>query len=69
LAGTSVDNGIHSENEKSTNIADANASHNTLNHDDSAIEMADDSVLLAGGKYGDMTASDPADAEGDVVVV
>jgi regulatory factor X len=69
LADTSVDNGIHSENEKSTNVVDAHASHNTLNHDDSAIELADDSVLLAGGKYGDMMASDSADAEGDVVVV
>ncbi|KAK2801696.1 hypothetical protein FQN50_007609 [Emmonsiellopsis sp. PD_5] len=40
-----------------------------LNHDDSAIDLDDDSVLIAASKYGDMMASDPADAEGDVVVV
>lgn len=39
------------------------------NNDDSAIDIGDDSMLLTTGKYGDMTASDPADAEGDVVVV
>lgn len=39
------------------------------NNDDSAIDLDDDSVLMAVGKYGDMMVSDPADAEGDVVVV
>lgn len=39
------------------------------NHDDSAIDLDDDSMLISVGKYGDMMASDPADAEGDVVVI
>lgn len=39
------------------------------NNDDSAIDLDDDSVLMAVGKYGDMMVSDPADAEGDVVVI
>ncbi|EER27233.1 Fungal specific transcription factor, putative [Coccidioides posadasii C735 delta SOWgp] len=41
----------------------------SLNNDDSAIALDDDSMLLSGSKYADMTISDPADAEGDVVVV
>ncbi|KAF9890915.1 hypothetical protein FE257_005172 [Aspergillus nanangensis] len=39
------------------------------NNDDSAIDLDDDSMLMTVGKYGDMMASDPADAEGDVVVI
>ncbi|KAK2744968.1 hypothetical protein FQN57_004098 [Myotisia sp. PD_48] len=39
------------------------------NNDDSAIALDDDSVLLSTNKYADMTASDPADAEGEVIVV
>lgn len=39
------------------------------NNDDSAIDLDDDSMLMSVGKYGDMMASDPADAEGDVVVI
>lgn len=39
------------------------------NNDDSAIDLEDDTMLLAVGKYGDMMVSDPADAEGDVVVI
>ncbi|KAJ5698023.1 hypothetical protein N7462_000028 [Penicillium macrosclerotiorum] len=39
------------------------------NNDDSAIDLEDDPMLMAVGKYGDMMASDPADAEGDVVVI
>lgn len=43
--------------------------HGPPNNDDSAIDLDDDSVLMAVGKYGDMMVSDPADAEGDVVVI
>ncbi|KAJ5169252.1 uncharacterized protein N7482_004846 [Penicillium canariense] len=39
------------------------------NNDDSAIDLEDDTMLMAVGKYGDMMASDPADAEGDVIVI
>lgn len=39
------------------------------NNDDSAIDLDDDPMLMTVGKYGDMMASDPADAEGDVVVI
>ena len=53
-----------------TEVGDNNGAVNeNLNHDDSAIDLGDDSMLLAPNKYQDMTASDPADAEGDVVVV
>ena len=45
------------------------ASLNSLNNDDSAIDLDDDSMLMSVGKYGDMMASDPADAEGDVIVI
>ncbi|KAG5293371.1 hypothetical protein I7I50_03756 [Histoplasma capsulatum G186AR] len=44
-------------------------SNRNLTHDDSAIDLEDDSALLNANKYGDMMASDPADAEGQVVVV
>ncbi|KAJ5263901.1 hypothetical protein N7478_011506 [Penicillium angulare] len=39
------------------------------NNDDSAIDLEDDPMMIAVGKYGDIMASDPADAEGDVVVI
>ncbi|ODH21163.1 hypothetical protein ACO22_05694 [Paracoccidioides brasiliensis] len=39
------------------------------NHDDSAIDLDDDPALVTESKYGDITASDPADEEGQVVVV
>lgn len=55
-------------NDKST-IADGIASLQSMNNDDSAIDLGDDSMLMSVGKYGDMMASDPADAEGDVVVI
>ena len=45
------------------------ASFHAPNNDDSAIDLDDDSMLISVGKYGDMMASDPADAEGDVVVI
>lgn len=45
------------------------ASFHAPNNDDSAIDLDDDSMLMSVGKYGDMMASDPADAEGDVVVI
>ncbi|KAL2825588.1 hypothetical protein BDW59DRAFT_71052 [Aspergillus cavernicola] len=57
------------ENEKPTNISESITSFHAPNHDDSAIDLDDDSMLMTVGKYGDMMASDPADAEGDVVVV
>lgn len=44
----------------------------TSSHDDSAIDLDEDAVMMVVGKYDTdfrMTASDPADAEGDVVVV
>ncbi|PGH29099.1 hypothetical protein GX50_08148 [[Emmonsia] crescens] len=44
-------------------------SNRNLAHDDSAIDLEDDSALLTVNKYGDMMASDPADAEGQVIVV
>lgn len=43
--------------------------NNSPSNDDSAIGLDDDSLLLPAGKYGDMMASDPADAEGEVIVV
>ena len=39
------------------------------NNDDSAIDLDDESMLMSVGKYGDMMASDTADANGDVVVI
>ncbi|PLB51837.1 DNA damage and replication checkpoint protein Rfx1 [Aspergillus steynii IBT 23096] len=56
------------ENDKS-NISDNIAAFHAPNNDDSAIDLDDDSMLMTVGKYGDMMASDPADAEGDVVVI
>ncbi|PGH13952.1 hypothetical protein AJ79_03367 [Helicocarpus griseus UAMH5409] len=52
-----------------TTSADKSPTDRSLAHDDSAIDLEDDSALLTGNKYGDMMASDPADAEGQVVVV
>ncbi|GAQ09083.1 hypothetical protein ALT_6404 [Aspergillus lentulus] len=57
------------ETEKPPSIADNTASFHAPNNDDSAIDLDDDSMLMSVGKYGDMMASDPADAEGDVVVI
>ncbi|GIJ85499.1 hypothetical protein Asppvi_004358 [Aspergillus pseudoviridinutans] len=57
------------ESEKPPSIADNIASFHAPNNDDSAIDLDDDSMLMSVGKYGDMMASDPADAEGDVVVI
>ncbi|KAM5440149.1 hypothetical protein McanMca71_002768 [Microsporum canis] len=48
---------------------DTSLEGNQMNNDDSAIALEEDSVLLGTGKYTDMTLSDPADAEGDVIVV
>ncbi|KAL1957661.1 hypothetical protein VTO42DRAFT_5638 [Malbranchea cinnamomea] len=64
-------NGSSVSQQQTTSARDTDTSinNNTLNHDDSAIDLDDDSMLLTTGKYGDMTASDPADAEGEVVVV
>ncbi|PGH10134.1 hypothetical protein AJ80_07585 [Polytolypa hystricis UAMH7299] len=42
---------------------------NTPTNDDSAIDLGDESALLAASKYTDIMASDPADADGDVVVI
>lgn len=56
-------------NQKSTSVAENIANFHATNNDDSAIDLEDDSMLMAVGKYGDMMASDPADAEGDVVVI
>ncbi|GAB1200591.1 hypothetical protein APSETT444_009965 [Aspergillus pseudonomiae] len=56
-------------NEKPVDISENIASFHASNNDDSAIDLDDDSMLMTVGKYGDMMASDPADAEGDVVVI
>ncbi|PGH08584.1 hypothetical protein GX51_01103 [Blastomyces parvus] len=58
-------------NEKTVAATNASISPNNRNlaHDDSAIDLDDDSALLTVSKYGDMMASDPADAEGQVIVV
>ena len=57
------------ENDKATGVAESMAHLSAPNNDDSAIDLDDDSMLMTVGKYGDMMASDPADAEGDVVVI
>lgn len=59
------------ESRDSNNIPEnmANLHASASNNDDSAIDLDDDSMLISVGKYGDMMASDPADAEGDVVVI
>ncbi|KAL5043990.1 hypothetical protein BDW71DRAFT_186994 [Aspergillus fruticulosus] len=57
------------DNEKPTDISENLTSFHAPNHDDSAIDLDDDSMLMTVGKYGDMMVSDPADAEGDVIVI
>jgi regulatory factor X len=57
------------QDEKAADISENIASFHASNNDDSAIDLDDDSMLMTVGKYGDMMASDPADAEGDVVVI
>ncbi|KAL4883268.1 hypothetical protein BJY04DRAFT_29393 [Aspergillus karnatakaensis] len=64
-----VQTNISHVDEKSTDISETLAQFHAPNHDDSAIDLDDDSMLMTVGKYGDMMASDPADAEGDVVVI
>ncbi|KAL4912515.1 hypothetical protein BDW62DRAFT_194401 [Aspergillus aurantiobrunneus] len=59
----------HVESEKPNNMSETLTTFHAPNHDDSAIDLDDDSMLITVGKYGDMMASDPADAEGDVVVI
>jgi regulatory factor X len=53
----------------SAGVSDVQMKDRTLSHDDSAIDLEDDSMLLAGNKFRDIMASDPVDAEGDVVVI
>lgn len=57
----------HATTEKELAISDAG--FQAPNNDDSAIDLEEDPMMIAVGKYGDMMASDPADAEGDVVVI
>lgn len=57
------------DDEKPTDISENLTSFHAPNHDDSAIDLDDDSMLMTVGKYGDMMVSDPADAEGDVIVI
>ena len=57
------------ENEKPSGVSDSMTGFQAPNNDDSAIDLDDDSMLMTVGKYGDMMVSDPADAEGDVVVI
>lgn len=57
----------HASDEKE--LALAEAGFQSPNNDDSAIDLGDDPMMIVVGKYGDMMASDPADAEGDVVVI
>lgn len=53
----------------SKELALADTGFQAPNNDDSAIDLEDDAMFMAVGKYENMMASDPADAEGDVVVV
>ncbi|RAL05602.1 RFX family transcription factor [Aspergillus ibericus CBS 121593] len=57
------------EPEKPSGVPENMAGFQAPNNDDSAIDLDDDSMLMNVGKYGDMMVSDPADAEGDVVVI
>lgn len=59
----------HTMESEKPSISDNIAAFHAPNNDDSAIDLDDDSMLMTVGKYGDMMASDPADAEGDVVVI
>jgi regulatory factor X len=62
-------NPSRTDDEKPTDISENLTSFHAPNHDDSAIDLDDDSMLMTVGKYGDMMVSDPADAEGDVIVI
>jgi len=53
----------------SKELALADTGFQAPNNDDSAIDLEDDAMFMAVGKYENMMASDPADAEGDVVVI
>ncbi|GLA35194.1 hypothetical protein AnigIFM63309_010085 [Aspergillus niger] len=57
------------ETEKPSGVSESITGFQAPNNDDSAIDLDDDSMLMTVGKYGDMMVSDPADAEGDVVVI
>jgi regulatory factor X len=70
--GASLPDKNHSANTQQPAGSEGTDRHmkdSTPNHDDSAIDLDDDSMLLSTGKFRDIMASDPADAEGDVVVV
>lgn len=67
MQGQTNDN--NSSEHATDNMAHSIASLQGASNDDSAIDLDDDSMLISVGKYGDMMASDPADAEGDVVVI
>ena len=54
-------------NDKEMSLADAG--FQAPQNDDSAIDLEDDPMLMTVGKYGDMMASDPADTEGNVIVI
>jgi len=66
-AGNEESDVKHASDEKE--LALAEVGFQSPNNDDSAIDLGDDPMMIAVGKYGDMMASDPADAEGDVVVI
>ncbi|KAJ6171770.1 hypothetical protein N7470_000837 [Penicillium chermesinum] len=67
----SANDEIHSNKNHSSqkDIPIADTGFQAPNNDDSAIDLEDDPMMIPVGKYGDMMASDPADAEGDVVVI
>lgn len=67
--GEGESHGHAAETEKPHGIPENIGAFQGGNNDDSAIDLDDDSILITVGKYGDMMASDPADAEGDVVVI
>jgi regulatory factor X len=71
-SNASVDENSNSNtlgNDKSVTLSESMGSLHAPHNDDSAIDLDDDSMLISVGKYGDMMASDAADAEGDVVVI
>jgi regulatory factor X len=71
--GASEDRHLETESQHNNPANEKQSEHMTNfhapNNDDSAIDLDDDSMLISVGKYGDMMASDPADAEGEVVVI
>ncbi|WEW56623.1 hypothetical protein PRK78_002071 [Emydomyces testavorans] len=69
IAIVTMDDCSRDRKEATTDDSDMIIRQHSLNNDDSAIALDEDSMLLSGSKYADMTVSDPADAEGDVVVV